>query len=47
VDDDEQYKAGLKKIPVYGIAVHFEVMDEDIKEAIDNYAETLSMQQKL
>ncbi|MDD5772104.1 MAG: PilZ domain-containing protein [bacterium] len=46
VDDDKQFKAGLKKIPVYGIAAPFEIMDEDIKEAIDNFAEKLTLMQK-
>lgn len=44
IDEDRQYKAGLRKIPVFGIAAHFDVIDDDIKEAIDNFAENLDIQ---
>lgn len=43
VDEDKKYKAGLKKIPVYGIAAHFEIIDDDIKQAIDDFAEIVEL----
>ncbi|MEW6087449.1 MAG: PilZ domain-containing protein [bacterium] len=39
VDEDKKYQAGLRKIPVYGIAVFFEIIDDNIKNAIDDFAE--------
>lgn len=38
-DEDKKYLAGLRKIPFYGIAAYFEIINEDAQKAIDNFAE--------
>lgn len=43
IADDKSYKAGLRKIPIYGIAAYFEIMDDDKKNAIDSFAEKFNI----
>lgn len=43
IDEDKKFQAGLRKIPVYGIAAYFEIMDDDKKKAIDNFAENFNI----
>lgn len=43
VDEDRRYLAGLKINPVYGIAAYFDIIDENVKEAIDNFAEKIDL----
>lgn len=38
VDEDHQYEAGLRKVPIYGIGAYFEVLDSSVKMVIDNFA---------